>query len=642
MNFDKDYYKILGVAKTASKEELKAAYRKLAKSYHPDAHPGDSSAEEKMKEINEAWEVLSNDINRFIYDEYREGEAKIKQEGKKQQQDNTQGQTGTIPGKNKKYYQRKTVTRQEHRVYVKGFMSVKYWADQESGYNISVLKEVIYKINPVEAEAEITGSDIFSFPPPRHFQKAYSETELFLSPLPQPVKCRIMIAGNEELYDLAIQDIRIVDPELSGITKHENRSFGIISGVFYGYVLKVEEKEVMQTVTECSGETGRIEKKTEEGHEYYRREYYHKDCSVYWGPWEKIITVNRTARTTTTGSFVETTGCLQWWWLPFLFLGFIIWPKFFGVLLLLGILLLVLSWGAEIFSYLLPLLATLFVAYAVWSAFTAGKKSIPFTNRNKENTYDTVITKREVKEEGSGKPGTDTLVSHFLRWKDYDNYPYAITLTVSARAIREATMRHNNAEIPMYGNSLAPVYRQMEFNDAGGLNRVFAAFDSLRRARRLGEKEFANMLVSCIQSVPYYLVLDQSCSADYSNDEFITAYLSACTRECCIGDTRFGVRSPLEFLADLKGDCDTRALLIFTLLKKFNYNVALLTSDYYRHAMVAVSFDNGEKINGLSMNINNRNYYPWETTAAGFQAGQVPEANRNLSNWKIALLNETK
>ena len=66
----KDYYKILGVGRTASEKEIKSAYRRLARKYHPDVNPGDKQAEDKFKEIGEAYEVLSDPEKRRQYDRY--------------------------------------------------------------------------------------------------------------------------------------------------------------------------------------------------------------------------------------------------------------------------------------------------------------------------------------------------------------------------------------------------------------------------------------------------------------------------------------------------------------------------------------------------------------------------------------------
>ncbi len=68
----KDYYRILGVSRNATQEEIKSAFRKLALKYHPDRNPGDKEAELKFKEINEAYEVLSNPQKRSMYDAYGE------------------------------------------------------------------------------------------------------------------------------------------------------------------------------------------------------------------------------------------------------------------------------------------------------------------------------------------------------------------------------------------------------------------------------------------------------------------------------------------------------------------------------------------------------------------------------------------
>ena len=66
----RDYYEVLGVDKSASADEIKKAYRKSAMKYHPDRNPGDKEAEEKFKELGEAYEVLSDDDKRARYDQF--------------------------------------------------------------------------------------------------------------------------------------------------------------------------------------------------------------------------------------------------------------------------------------------------------------------------------------------------------------------------------------------------------------------------------------------------------------------------------------------------------------------------------------------------------------------------------------------
>ena len=91
-----DYYKILGISKKATEKEIKTAYRKLARKYHPDLNPNNKEAELKFKEINEANEVLSNSENRKKYDKYgkdwKHGEAYEKAQSEQQYQQQSRQQ----------------------------------------------------------------------------------------------------------------------------------------------------------------------------------------------------------------------------------------------------------------------------------------------------------------------------------------------------------------------------------------------------------------------------------------------------------------------------------------------------------------------------------------------------------------------
>ena len=70
MSTKRDYYEILGVNRDASADVIKKAYRKLAKKYHPDSNAGNQAAEEKFKEVTEAYDILSDQKKRKLYDQF--------------------------------------------------------------------------------------------------------------------------------------------------------------------------------------------------------------------------------------------------------------------------------------------------------------------------------------------------------------------------------------------------------------------------------------------------------------------------------------------------------------------------------------------------------------------------------------------
>src|ERR671910_1623785 len=69
--FEKDYYRVLGVSETATPKDIKSAYRKLSRQYHPDQNPGDKAAEERFKEVSAAYDVVGDPDKRKEYDEVR-------------------------------------------------------------------------------------------------------------------------------------------------------------------------------------------------------------------------------------------------------------------------------------------------------------------------------------------------------------------------------------------------------------------------------------------------------------------------------------------------------------------------------------------------------------------------------------------
>lgn len=646
MDYRKDYYQLLEVPVSASKEEIRVAYRRLAKLYHPDKNAGDAIAEEKFKAINEANEILSNDILRQEYDAYQ---AEQKRWKKVLAENETSD--GQIKQANKKSYTRTQTITTETRIYIKGSVRVKYWAAPEQPINSSFDTELDYKINPTEAIVIINEKDIHpSKETPLNFQRAFKESAIFSMPIPQPVRCEITGENGKEYFELSLQDIRIKDIKLEGITKHDHCSYGTLTGVLYAYSPKFTQEEVEETVMECFGETGKVEQKNESGSIYFRKEYYHPDCSTYWGNWillpkaRTYTSAKNSRQKVDIPSSLPASGCGIFAWIIALLTILFISPKLFIFFLLLIGSGLLFYHGSSILSSLTRLLSfaglailLFFLAAAVRSIFNSHKTYIPKTEKTAS-----VKTTRSVRqpnpEVDSATATTDTLITHFLKWEDYASQTYEGNISITSTALYNANINHGYLNRNFY-SEIGEVYEAMLTYDSSQLQYLYQPFDSIRMANNLDEVSFSQLLVSAIQSLPYFLVVDKGCNDNYV-DDFTRNYLANCKTDCCIGYEPFGVRSPVEFLSDLKGDCDTRSLLLYQLFSHYNYDVALLTSSYYKHAMIAVSFAEDVNQQGVYITINDQRYYLWETTARGLNYGEVSSSINNLSYWDISLLHK--
>jgi hypothetical protein len=164
------------------------------------------------------------------------------------------------------------------------------------------------------------------------------------------------------------------------------------------------------------------------------------------------------------------------------------------------------------------------------------------------------------------------------------------------------------------------------------LPKIYAMFDSIRNTNRMDDIKFAKLITYCIQDIPYTLILDNACDRKIYNDEFIQGYLSSGGN--CEGYVKFGIYSPVEFMGNLKGDCDTRTLLLFTMLNHYNYDVAMLGSELYRHSIIGVNLP----IEGVSKIINGKRYVIWETTEQGIPPGVIPKEISDMRFWSVNLI----
>ena len=144
--------------------------------------------------------------------------------------------------------------------------------------------------------------------------------------------------------------------------------------------------------------------------------------------------------------------------------------------------------------------------------------------------------------------------------------------------------------------------------------------------------EFAEMLISCIQDIPYSFVFQDECRPPEQYEESIRELLEECP-ECCIGNKAFGLQTPVGFIQNLKGDCDTRTVLIYSLLKYFGYDVAILNSDFYRHSIIGLNIP----AKGTYKTFGGKKYMVWETTAKYFTIGQLPTNFSDITHWNVVL-----
>jgi hypothetical protein len=229
-----------------------------------------------------------------------------------------------------------------------------------------------------------------------------------------------------------------------------------------------------------------------------------------------------------------------------------------------------------------------------------------------------------------------TYLKHNLKWNDNTQNPHQALLLVRKDYFNIANIKRNQLEVNSsdFRNYYHQIYSNLISQNKTFLDSVVKEYARIGKSENLNRQQFADMVVTSIQNIPYYLVHDLTHrEADIKYGGFIREYHQS--GKPCLDQIKFGVQAPVEFIGNFKGDCDTRSLFLFHVLSKFGYNVVMLGSEQYSHCIIGISGN----YSGDYVSYNGLKYYVWETTATGYTPGNISPECGNMRYWVVELAN---
>lgn len=526
------------------------------------------------------------------------------------------------------------------KTYLLGTLYGKYWGEIDPDKANEYLRQKFFDFHIYEAEvtnAELSQTEFdcisdYSFPKER-----------------LPLHLHTIINNNGKKYAINIHEPKIWNVKfISKLHQTDGKEiYGTIEAKLTGYILDFvredyTEKEyllefpkklhstspVQVELTRTQIPTGNVELKSG----YERVEYYFSDYKTrYWGDW--------IYKKSTSKSISE--GCLSF---AYGFIGTLIGITFL-ILLLPRIVVFLPFLLIPFLLRLIPEKAWLVISRTFVGLFIVGLIiSILQAFSNDPKTYIPKPVVKDAREEAEpiydpvidtahGMAIVDTMITHFRSWQDYSGRLYEGKFGIKISDLTNASSFKNSLNLTENSKRIYDeiIYRLKE-NDKNGLQGLYNLFDSLQKSNKLNAEEFAEMVVSFVQDMPYSLVLPFACDPSIYADKFISNYLSS-KDALCDDFERFGIKSPVEFLASLRGDCDSRTLLIYAILSHYDFDVAVLSSEHYNHSLIGVNLP----YVGLSFRYNQQRYVLWETTAPNVRPGVLPNEISNLAYWRISL-----
>ena len=217
-----------------------------------------------------------------------------------------------------------------------------------------------------------------------------------------------------------------------------------------------------------------------------------------------------------------------------------------------------------------------------------------------------------------------TAMNHQRSWRDHaHSQRYCMNFDVKLKHFGDSKNNKKNVETILtesYAEYWGAIYQSLYAYDSSKLLNIKDSLHTLAKQQKLNKSEFAHMVVKFVQDIPYSYVISESCDGQNYNKP-------------CSGNQRFGINSPVEFLYTLKGDCDTRTVLLFGILKEFGFDPLILISREYLHSMLALDIP----ASGEFISFQGRKFYFWETTNTGWEPGMLAPDMQNVSYWDVAL-----
>tara|TARA_B100000003_G_C10931678_1_gene371401 strand:+ start:1787 stop:2572 length:786 start_codon:yes stop_codon:yes gene_type:complete len=216
--------------------------------------------------------------------------------------------------------------------------------------------------------------------------------------------------------------------------------------------------------------------------------------------------------------------------------------------------------------------------------------------------------------------------SRLSNWDDYSETSYQDTSKIYKEDYYSSTLFKNSIQ----PKSWSDLYLKISNADKEKLDLITDMLFSIKIENNLNSDKFAKLIVSYVQHIPYSLLVGKTCK-EAARNESVRMMLENGIN--CEENIYAGIYSPMEFIKNYKGDCDTRTVFLYTLMKNIGYDVVIMNSKYYKHSILGIRLASS----GKYKKFRGQKYYVWETTNVGWRIGSLPAQYSKLDKWNIIL-----